>query len=104
LHDALPISLAGNLRLRPGASPGRTPFRAGSGALHRLRLRLGAAAPDHAALRRGRPAPVLRRRPALPAPVQRLVSDTESESCNFPNHGCAPGPIPTSTARNSAIG
>ena len=35
-----------------------------------------ARAPDHVALRRQRPAPVLRRRFALPAPVQRIIEAT----------------------------
>jgi hypothetical protein len=37
---------------------------------HRLRLRLGHRPPGDAALRHRRPAPLLRRRPALPAPVR----------------------------------
>src|SRR5690606_12064306 len=41
-----------------------------SGALHRPRLRHGRGAPGHAALRRHRPARVLRERRALPAAIQ----------------------------------
>ncbi len=41
-----------------------------SRALHRLRVRHGHRAPDDAALRRQRPPPLLRERPALPAAVR----------------------------------
>ena len=48
-----------------------------------------ARAPDHVALRRQRPAPVLRRRFALPAPVQRIIEATADHA--LPNPGCVPG-------------
>jgi phenylalanyl-tRNA synthetase alpha chain len=50
----------------PGASERGAQLRPRPGALHRLCLRLRAGAPDHAALRRQRSAPVLRGRPAFP--------------------------------------
>ena len=53
------------------------------GALHRLRLRLGPRAPDDAALWHRRPAPVLRRRPALPEAVLMNVPESWLRSfCN----------------------
>ena len=58
------------------------------GALHRLRLRHGRRPPDHAALRRQRPAPVLRERPALPArssPDRRAMQFSESWLRTFVN-------------------
>ena len=55
--------------------------------LHRLRFRHRARPAGDAALRRQRPAPVLRRRPALPAPVP--VSRPRSTTCNSPSPGCA---------------
>ena len=58
--------LARGVRLGPGASAGRPQHGPRSRALHRLRLRLGHRPPGDAALRHRRPAPVLRRRPALP--------------------------------------
>ena len=61
---------------------------------HRLCLRHGPRPPDHAALRRQRPAPVLRRRPALPAAVPLTVRTKESP-CSFQNPGCAPSATPT---------
>ena len=48
-----------------------------SGEIHRLRLRHGHRSARHAALRRERPAPVLRKRPALPGAVQGGVGDAD---------------------------
>ena len=62
--------------------------------VHRLRLRLGARAPDHAALWHRRPAPVLRRRPALPGAV--LVNVPESWLRSFCNPRLSGASSPTS--------
>ncbi|GGK01476.1 phenylalanine--tRNA ligase alpha subunit [Luteimonas terricola] len=53
-----------------GSTRGAGQRRHRSGALHRLRLRHGRGALRDAALRRRRPAQLLRQRPALPAPVR----------------------------------
>ena len=66
--------LARGLGLGPGASAGRAQHGLRSGTDHRLRLRLGDRSPGDAALRHRRPAPLLRRRPALPPPVRRLTA------------------------------
>ena len=61
-------------------------------AISRLCLRPGRRAPRHAALRRRRPAAVLRERPALPQAVQLMPVGTAS--CNFQKPGCAASSTP----------
>ena len=67
--------------------------------VHRLRLRLGHRPAGDAALRHRRPAPVLRRRPALPAPVR--LTRRRRRSCNSPNPGCASSAIRRSSTRRA---
>src|ERR1043165_6649693 len=62
--------MAGDFRLGPGPSAGGAQLRAGSREVHRLCLRFGPRAPDHAALRYRGPAPVLRRRSSFPRAVR----------------------------------
>src|SRR5204862_5333237 len=62
--------------LRTGAPAGGAQLRPRPGALHRLRLRLGARAPHHAALWHRRRAPVLRRRPSFPRAVLMNVPES----------------------------
>ena len=56
--------------------------------IHRLCLRHGTGSADHAALRRQRPAPVLRRRHPLPPPIPLTARDDKT-TCNSPSPGCA---------------
>src|SRR5438105_3581042 len=75
--------LAGDFRRRPGASDGRAQLRPRPRALHRLRLRLRARKTDDAAPWHRRPAPVLRRGPALPRAVPMKFSESWLRSfCN----------------------
>src|SRR5262249_51747235 len=62
-------ALARALGRGTGASDRGEELRPRPGEVHRLRLRLGPGAPDDAALWHRRPAPVLRRRPALPEAI-----------------------------------
>src|SRR6185436_2697982 len=68
--------LARDLRLGAGAPRRGAQLRARPGEVHRLCLRLGPRAPDHAALWHRRPAPVLRRRPALPRAVLMNIPES----------------------------
>ena len=68
--------LAGDPRLRHGASQGARRLRHRSGALPGLRLRHGHRAHRHAEIRHPRPAHLLRRRPALAAPLRLLGRST----------------------------
>src|SRR5688500_12250832 len=75
--------MARDLGLGAGASGRGAQLRSRSGALHRLRLRLGPRAPDDASLRHRRPASLLRRRPALPRAVLMNVPESWLRSfCN----------------------
>ena len=82
----LRLGLARDLGRRPGASERAARGRHRSRALAGLRLRDGAGPPRDAALRRRRPARVLRQRPALPAGSSRRRRDRR---CNSPNAGSA---------------
>ncbi|SOZ65310.1 hypothetical protein CBM2617_A90196 [Cupriavidus taiwanensis] len=62
--------MAGNFRFGPGAPECAAQYGPRSRALYRFRVRLRPRAPDYAALWHQRPAPVLRGRRALPAPVR----------------------------------
>ncbi len=73
-------ALARSARLRHGASHRADELRHRSGALHGFRVRSGRRALRHAALWRGRPARVLRERPALPASVRLTRIDARLAS------------------------
>ena len=84
----LEISGSGQVHPQRGAQ-----LRPRSRAVHRLRLRLRPRAPDDAALWHRRPAPVLRRRPALPRAVLMNVPESWLRSfCDPPIAGAASSP------------
>src|SRR5687768_1181136 len=68
--------MAGDFRLGASASVRGAQFRPRPGEVHRLRLRLGARAPDYAALWHRRPAAVLRRGSAFPRAVLMNIPES----------------------------
>ena len=86
--------------LRPGAPERGAQLRPRPRALHRVRVRHGAGPIGDAALWRERPAPVLRRRPALPRAVRPIPPPNRFRRtpANSPSPGCASSATRRSTA------